>query len=134
MKDRVFSGTSVEEALAAAAAALGRAPATLRHVVLDPGTPGGRGISPTQARIAVMLESTPAGAVDSPAPASEGPRGAPGDRTADADPRAAIRHTLRLLAEAAGTDLAVDCEETDSAFVVRLSGPGCDLLLEDDGE
>ena len=47
MRDRVFSGPDVEEALAIAAASLGLPRAELRYVVLDPGTAGGRGLKPT---------------------------------------------------------------------------------------
>ena len=60
MKDHVFSGADVPEALALAAANLGLPLAELRYVVLEPGTPGGRGLSPTPARIAVLLHEEPA--------------------------------------------------------------------------
>ena len=38
MKDRVFTGQDVDEALASAAASLGLPMRELRYVVLDPGT------------------------------------------------------------------------------------------------
>ena len=59
MKDRVFSGPDVDEALAVAAASLGLPRAGLRYVVLDAGTAGGRGLKPTPAKIAVLLEESP---------------------------------------------------------------------------
>ena len=45
VKDRLFSGTDVEDALSAAAASLGLPRAELRYVVLEPGGGGGRGLS-----------------------------------------------------------------------------------------
>jgi crotonobetainyl-CoA:carnitine CoA-transferase CaiB-like acyl-CoA transferase len=53
VKDRVFSGPDVEEALAVAAASLGLPRSGLRYVVLDPGSAGGRGLMPTPARVAI---------------------------------------------------------------------------------
>ena len=60
VKDRLFSGTDVEDALASAAASLGLPRAELRYVVLEPGGGGGRGLSATPARIAVLIHD-PAG-------------------------------------------------------------------------
>jgi predicted RNA-binding protein Jag len=56
VRDQVFSGQDVDDALAVAAATLGLPRAELRYVVLDAGSPAARGLKPTPARIAVMLE------------------------------------------------------------------------------
>ena len=78
MKDRVFSGSDVSEAVALAAANLGLPLAQLRYVVLEAGSPGGRGLSPTPARIAVLLEDPPEAGSRRPAPSpyasDRGPR------------------------------------------------------------
>ncbi|HEY6552785.1 MAG TPA: R3H domain-containing nucleic acid-binding protein [Vicinamibacteria bacterium] len=55
MSDRVFAGRDVADALSTAAQALGLRPESLRYVVLDAGTPGGLGLKPTPARVAVLL-------------------------------------------------------------------------------
>ena len=47
---------------------------------------------------------------------------------------AVLRGLVRSLAEAAGVDLAADLEETEDVLTVRLEGPGCALLLEEEGE
>ena len=62
MRDELFSGKDVREALEAAAAALCVPEDQIRYVVLNAGTPGGRGLSATPARIAVLLDK-PAGRV-----------------------------------------------------------------------
>ena len=55
MKDPVFAGPDVPSAVESAAEALGLPAEQLRFVVLDPGTAGGPGRSPSSARIAVLL-------------------------------------------------------------------------------
>ena len=62
MRDQVFSGDSIEEALAAAARTLGLPREKLRYVVLDPGKPGARGLSATPARIAILHDDPQAAA------------------------------------------------------------------------
>lgn len=116
MKDRLFSGPDVDEALAVAAASLGLPRAELRYVVLDPGSAGGRGLKPTPARIAVLLR-------DEPSRPSPGPRGAEAATPPPADPRARIRETIQIVAEAGGLDVEPEIEETEEAVVVRLRGP-----------
>jgi predicted RNA-binding protein Jag len=93
VRDRVFSGPDVEEALAVAAASLGLPRAELRYVVLDAGAPGGRGLQPTPARIAVLVQE--AGPPPEPAGEREQPPAA-----APADARARLRETIRAVAEA----------------------------------
>jgi len=135
MSDPVFSGPDVPEAVAAAARSLGLEAARLRYVVLDPGRPGTLGVSPSPARIAVLLERRPK-AETRPTPS---PRAGVTDdaqprapRTGDA--RADIRGLVRVLAEAAAVDLSAEVEEGPDGLNVRLQGPGCALLLDEDGE
>jgi len=125
VRDRVFSGPDVEEAIAVAAANLGLPRAELRYVVLEPGTAAGRGLKPTPARIAVFLpepgrQVAPAGD-RAPAPAS-----AP-------DPRAGLRETIRAVAEAGGLEVEAEVEESEDAVVVRLHGADLAFFLGEDG-
>jgi spoIIIJ-associated protein len=125
VRDRVFSGPDVEEAIAVAAANLGLPRAELRYVVLEPGTAAGRGLKPTPARIAVFLPEpgrpvAPAGH-RAPAPAS-----AP-------DPRAGLRETIRAMAEAGDLEVEAEVDEGEDAVVVRLHGADLAFFLGEDG-
>jgi spoIIIJ-associated protein len=112
MKDRVFTGPDVPKALAEAAAALGLPEAEIRYVVLEAGSAGGRGLQPTPARVAVLLEDA--------AP----PRGSrPEPWSAPPDARAGIRATVRAVAEAAGIDVSAEIAEDEERVVVHLGGP-----------
>ena len=129
MKDRVFSGPDVEEAIVVAAASLGLPRAELRYVVLEPGTAAGRGLKPTPARIAVFL----------PEPgrqlAAAGDR-APSPATAPAtapDPRAGLRETMRAVAEAGGLEVGAEVEENEETVVVRIHGADEAFFLGEDG-
>jgi spoIIIJ-associated protein len=122
MKDRVFSGADVSEAVAAAAANLGLPLAELRYVVLEAGAPGGRGLSPTPARIAVLLEDPP-GATTRP------PR-APIPQAAPVDPRRGIVDTIRAVAEAGGLAVEAEIEDGAEALVVNLRGEDRGFFLE----
>jgi spoIIIJ-associated protein len=113
MKDRVFTGASVPEALAEASEALGLPETQLRYVVLDAGTPAERGLKGTPARVAVLLEDAP--------PARDTEEAAATDRPED--PRAGIREIVREVSEAAGIDVWAEIEEEDDRVVVRLEGP-----------
>ena len=126
MKDRVFSGADVEEAVAVAAASLGLPRAGLRYVVLDPGEAGGRGLKPTPARIAVLLEEPHRRGAAASARA-----GAPG--RCPSEPRAGLRATIRAVAEAGGLDVEAEIEETDAAVVVRLQGADAAFFVGEDG-
>lgn len=123
MKDRVFSGADVSEAVALAAANLGLPLAQLRYVVLEAGSPGGRGLSPTPARIAVLLQ-------EAPAPRARPPQGA---QAQTADPRAGLRDTIRAVAEAGGLSVEAEIEDGSEAVVVSLRGPDREFFLEPDG-
>jgi spoIIIJ-associated protein len=109
MKDRVFTGEDVPDALAVAAASLGLPEAELRYVVLDAGSAGGRGLQPTKARVAVMLEDSAPPASVPPAPPT--------------DARAGIRAMVRSVAEAAGVDVWAEISEEEERVVVHLRGP-----------
>ncbi|HEX9188616.1 MAG TPA: R3H domain-containing nucleic acid-binding protein, partial [Vicinamibacteria bacterium] len=134
VKDRVFTGQDVEEALASAAASLGLPRRELRYVVLDNGTSGGRGLKPTPARIAVLLHD-PAAASRGASPADEpdagrGGRREPSERGAAVatapptqDPREGIVAIVRAVAEAGGLALEAEIDDSGDAFVVHLKGP-----------
>jgi len=126
VKDRLFSGPDVDEALAVAAASLGLPRAELRYVVLDPGTAGGRGLKPTPARIAVLLRE--------PSRPSAAPRSGEAAPAPPPDPRARLRETIRAIAEAGGLDVEAELEETDEALVVRLRGPDQAFFLGPEGK
>jgi len=125
VKDRAFSGKDVEDALAVAGAALGLPVASLRFVVLDPGSPGRVGASGTPARIAVILDAAPPPGREEPDEGFEGE---------EADPLAGIREVLGALTEAAGLDVSVEIQEGREAVVVRLDGPDRGFFLGEDGQ
>jgi spoIIIJ-associated protein len=114
MKDRVFTGASVPEALSEAASVLGLPETQLRYVVLDAGTPAERGLQATPARVAVLLEEAP--------PMRQGDEPAANPQW-PADPRAGIREVVREVSEAAGIDVWAEIQEDDERIVVRLEGP-----------
>jgi len=130
VKDRVFSGPDVEEALASAAASLGLPMAQLRYVVLDAGAGGGRGLKPTPARIAILLQERP----------TEGgsPRRVPGSDRAPAEPgpvdlRASLRGVIRALAEAGELRLECDVEQTEETLVLQIRGEDAAFFHGEDG-
>ena len=126
MKDRIFSGVDIDDAVAVAAANLGLPKAELRFVVLEAGSAGGRGLKPTPARIAVMLEDAPA--------AGEGRRAAPAATAPAADPRAGLVGTIRAVAEAGGLEVQAEIEEAEETLLVRLEGKDREFFLEPDGK
>ena len=123
MKDQVFSGPSVEEALAAASQALGVPRPSLRYVVLEAGTPAGRGLEAQPARVAVLM--------DREAPAAPPPAAA---ARAEKDPRGGARAIVRAIAEAAGIEVAAETEDTPEALTIRLEGPDVAFFLDDDAD
>jgi len=134
VKDRLFSGADVEEALAAAAASLGLPRAELRYVVLEAGAAGGRGLKPTPARIAVLLQEPRPGTAparrERPQPA---PERAP-ESTDATDVHAGIQALVGAVADAG--DLALDCEleDTEEALLVHLQGEGSAFFHGEDGK
>ena len=124
MKDRAFSGKDVEDALAAAGAALGIPVKALRYVVLDPGSPGRVGAQATPARIAVMLDE----------PGLPGPEDESDEYFDDEeDPLALVQEVVQALAEAAGIEVAVTVAEEREAVLVRLDGPDRAFFFGEDG-
>lgn len=125
MKDQIFTGEDVADALAAAGASLGVAPERLRYVVLDAGAAGPRD-EPVPVRIAVMLDAVrQSGAT---AVRREPPRAArPGDVLAR------LRRVVRDLAEAAEVDLEAELVVDQERLQLQLHGPGRDLLLAEGG-
>jgi spoIIIJ-associated protein len=143
VKDRLFSGADVEEALASAAASLGLPIAELRYVVLEAGTTGGRGLKPTPARIAVLIRETPRSSRErSSGGPSSGDRSfgerpepsAPPSRQAPAaDTRASLRALVRGVAEAGSLELEAELEESEETLVLRLRGRDCSFFHGEDG-
>lgn len=131
MKDHVFSGADVSEALALAAANLGLPLAELRYVVLDTGAPGARGLSPTPARIAVLLHEDPAPGARTAraAPSSQAPASPAGPQ----DPSEGIRDTIRAIAEAGGLSVSAEIEDGPEEVLVHLRGDDRAFFLEPDG-
>ena len=140
MTDRVFSGQDVEEALASAAASLGLPLRELRYVVLDPGRAGVRGLSPTPARIAVLLHAPAAAGRDEPAggaprrePVAGGPAASPPPPAAEErDPKEGVRAIVRAVAEAGTLEIDVDVDDAGDAFLVRLRGKDAVFFHGDD--
>jgi spoIIIJ-associated protein len=126
MKDRIFSGVDIDDAVAVAAANLGLPKAELRYVVLEAGNAGGRGLKPTPARIAVMLE-------DAPEP-GEPRKPAPGTAAPPSDPKAGLLATIRAVAEAGGLEVEARIEEGEEALLVQLEGKDRDFFLEPGGK
>lgn len=124
MKDQVFSGRDVEEALAAASQALGVPREGLRYVVLDPGASSGRGLTAQPARVAVLTDR------DAPSrPAPTAPAARP-----DRDPRSGPRAIVRAIAEAAGLEVSAEIEETPDTLTVRIEGGDVAFFLDDDAD
>jgi spoIIIJ-associated protein len=124
VKDRLFSGPDVDEAVAVASASLGLPRSELRYVVLEPGTAGGRGLKPTPARIAVFVGEPP-GRPD------RARREAPPETVAD--PLAGVHATIRAVAEAGHLDVDAGIEESEEAVVVRLQGADTAFFIGSDG-
>jgi spoIIIJ-associated protein len=129
MKDQVFTGRSVTEAVEIAGRTLGLAPDAIRYVILERESPGMLGMGGTPARIAVLLENNRAQAGAGPRPM--GPVGRP---ERPKDPRAAIRSFVRELGETADLDLTAEIVEEEQRTIVRLFGEDREMLLEDGGE
>lgn len=131
MKDRIFSGADVEDALASAAASLGLPRDELRYVVLETGDGGGRGLKPTPARIAVLIHEPP-GATRGPTRSDHpGPEVRP---VADAaGVPASVRAVVRALGDAGGFSLECELEEAESELLVHLRGEGSAFFHGEDG-
>jgi len=112
VRDPVFVGRDLAEALATAGRTLGLATESLRYVVIDG---PGRGLGMPEVRIAILMERATVPA--RPEPGVSGPDG--------------IRASLEALAEATGLELTAELIEGTGTLEVRLTGPGARALLED---
>jgi spoIIIJ-associated protein len=124
VKDPLFSGKDIAEALENAARVLAVPAASLKYVVLDPGKPGGMGVSPSQASIAVLLDGS----------APRDLAATPGMPDEEEDVSARIRRVVGAVIEAAGLETTFAFQESEDSFRVVLEGPGRDFFLDDDGE
>jgi len=122
MSDPVFTGTDLQAALASAALALGREVGNLRYVVLDGGSPGGRGLSPTPARVAVILEKQRVGG------------DAQKERLAARDTKSQVREVLDQVIRTAQLSVHADVEVGDEALVVSLTGDDRGFFIGAEGE
>jgi spoIIIJ-associated protein len=135
VKDRLFSGADVGEALAVAAASLGLPLSALRYVVLEAGGSGGRGLKPTPARIAVLLhEPRPSESWTGARSAAEPQQAAPARAAQPADVPAGIRALVGALAAAGELALGCELEETEEALLVHLQGEGSAFFHGEDGK
>jgi spoIIIJ-associated protein len=129
VKDPVFSGKDVAEAVAAAARALAIPVPAVRYVVLDAGNPGGLGVSASSARIAVLLDGS--------TPPAGGSAGNPDGVDVDADGEdilARIRRVVGAVVEAAGLETTFAFQESEEVLRVVLEGQGRAFFLDDDAE
>jgi len=126
VKDQVFSGRDVEEALAAASRALGLPREGLRYVVLDPGAASGRGLTAQPARVAVLMDR------DAPPPAR--PAAPTPAARAERDPRAGVRAIVRAIAEAAALEVSAETDETPDTLTVKIEGKDVSFFLDDDAD
>jgi spoIIIJ-associated protein len=134
VKDLMFSGTDVGEALTSAAATLGLPIAELRYVVLDAGTPGGRGLKPTPARIAVLVrDATGGGGKDRATERAESRARGQVSPGREPDLRTSLGKFVRAVADAGGLEIDSEVEETEEALVLQLHGKDTDFFLGEDG-
>jgi spoIIIJ-associated protein len=126
MRDPVFTGIDEAAAVAEAARTLGLPAEGLRYALLDPGTPAGRGVPATPARIAVIVPTRASAApAPPPSPAATRPTLTPGE---------AVRGVLAALGQAAGGTLDVEAEATSRGERLALKGEATRVLLHDNGE
>jgi spoIIIJ-associated protein len=128
VRDRVFSGQDVQDALTVAASTLGLPRDELRYVVLEAGTAAARGLKPTPARIAVLLEGP--GGESARADEREGEA----DAERPAEPLRALLATVHAVAAEGGLDLEAEIEEEADAVVVHLRGGDVSFVLGPDGK
>lgn len=121
MKDQLFSGGDVAEALAVASRAIGVPASSLRYVVLEAGRAGGLGLGAVAARIAVLL-----GESDSAAPATTSVRRAAPDASAG------LRAVVEALSGAVAADFSFELVREGDEVRACLAGPACELLLGDE--
>lgn len=122
MKDQLFSGGDVGEALAAASRAIGVPLSSLRYVVLEAGRPGGLGLTPVAASIAVLLDESGPAVPPAALPAS----------AATMDGPAGLRAVVDAFSGAVDVDLTLEIVEEGDGLRAWLAGPACELLLADE--
>jgi len=120
-----FEGRNLEEALAAAGAALGVPAASLRYELLEEGRRGilGLGAVPTRIRVLETPGAPPASAVPSPAAAAAPSAAAEG-----------VRATLQTLLDLAHLELSVRATDAGTGVRLFLQGKDRKLLLQRDAE
>ena len=125
-----FDGKDLDEALAAAVAALGRPASELDYELLEGGRKGvfGLGARPVRIRVAVAASSE----TDEPGPRPVSPRAtresvAP---AAESSPLAALRTIISKM----GFDLRIEEERRDGTLELVLDGPDSKALASKDGE
>lgn len=138
MKDAVFTGKDVAEALRHAAESLGVAAAQIHHVVVDAGSPATPGRAATPARIAVMLETLRPARATAPvqkpaaaAPEARAPRAGRGRR--DDDAAAASREAPRPPASEAAAEFGSSVVSLGQAFSAALQVP-FEMAVDRQGE
>ncbi len=120
-----FQGRNLEEALAAAGAALGVPAASLRYELLEEGRRGilGLGAVPTRIRVLETPGAPPGSAVPSPAAAEVPSAAAEG-----------VRATLQTLLDLAHLELSVRATDAGTGVRLFLQGKDRKLLLQRDAE
>lgn len=129
MKDAIFTGRDLAEALRAAEAGLGIRAEHLRYVVLDEGSEAtaSRGASP--ARIAVMLDAA----------AGKASREAPSVAPSRAEPRdggfeGSLSAVNKALATALDMEIALTSHADADRIGISVEGAGAQALEDPDGE
>jgi spoIIIJ-associated protein len=138
VKDRAFTGRDVAEAVRVAAETLGLPEAKLRYFVLDPGRPGGLGVAPTGARIAVLMDADPgersrAGAARAASPRDE-THGPEDDDAARDDLETRLRRVALAIGEATATHLSGTVEDERETVTLRLRSSETAFFLGPQGE
>ena len=140
IEDSVFEGKDLEEALAAAATALGVPEAELHYEMLEQGRRGLLGLGVRHVRIRVQPT-----AVDLLQPAPRPRRTKPPVRAAQVLPEAAettvapelvrgVEETVAKMVDLMGFELQVAGQEQDGGVSLELNGPDQPLLLARNGE
>lgn len=139
MKDPVFSGRDVSEAVRQASRTLAVPEAALRYVVLDPGQPGGRGLAATEARIAVLMQRAVTEEEQAQGRARRERRREPRpEAVAEAlemhEPAEAARALLAEFARSAGCQIDCDVRDVRDGLEVDITGPGASMFFDPQGE
>jgi len=125
MRDLVFSGTTVEEAVRTGAAALGIEPGNLRYLVVDAGSPAIGKRAGLPARIAVLAERV-APARAAATPPSDPPLG-------EARLRARLAEIGEALSRACDEDIRLEQADEGDAVVIRVLVDDKSALLAGQG-